>query len=67
MPDGQLPGVRGYTRFYGRQEANFGVQAPYWTEAATERGGGPWHAGVMKGAARFMGVWHKHEETKSRN
>ena len=54
MPYGQLLGVRGYARLYRRQEASFGVQASYWEEAAKEKGEGPWHAGVMKGAARFM-------------
>ena len=40
----------------------FGVPKLAWSEAAKVEGGVPWHAGVLKGAERFMTSWHKGEE-----
>lgn len=44
----------------------FGVPGACWMEAARVRGGASWHAGVVKGAERFMTTWHQDEEEASR-
>lgn len=44
----------------------FGVPKLLWTDAAKVKGGVPWHAGVVKGAERYMTSWHKGEEEASR-
>ena len=42
-----------------------GVPKLVWSETAKVEEGVPWHAGVLKGAERFMTSWHKGEEEAS--
>ena len=44
------------------QSINQSIDRLVWTEAARKEEGVPWYTGVLLGAERFIGSWHKSEE-----